>query len=222
MRILRALAKEGLAPRRSRGKLVNKGWCGQPWHAATRPAVRGLPAPRGRPYAASSGGEVSTQTGFALSSETAAYPERRYLQVRRCEMRQQRRIAAETAHRFRRDQDLAIVRGAESPNGRAIEDHPLRAERPRSAASPAGENKGMIDTESLDRLEPAPGSLMVGQVQRNARIEIVRVERGALPIREGTVALDGCTKAGKEVRRQRSADADRDRSVIGLVELRCW
>lgn len=63
MPILWALAKEVLAPRRSRGKPANKGWCGQPWHTATRPAVHGLPAPRGRPYAASSGGEVSTQTG---------------------------------------------------------------------------------------------------------------------------------------------------------------
>src|SRR3546814_14430085 len=73
----------------------------------------------------------------------------------------------------------------------------------------------MIDTESLDRFEPAPGNLMVGQVQGNARIEIVRVERGALPIREGAVALDGSTEAGNEVRGQRSANADRDRSAIG-------
>ena len=164
MRILRALAKEGLAPRHSRGKLANKGWCGQPWHTATRPAVRGLPAPRGRPYAASSGEEVSVQTGFALSSDSAVDSERGYLQFRRCEMGQHRRIAAETAHRCRRDQDLVIVRRAETPNGRAVKDHPLGAERPRSAASPAGEDQGMIDTESLDRLEQAPGHLMVGQV----------------------------------------------------------
>ena len=63
---------------------------------------------------------------------------------------------------------------------------------------------------------------MVGQVQRNPRIEIVRIERGALPIRGGALALNGCTKAGKVVRGQRSADADRDRSAIGLVELRHW
>ena len=140
MRILRALAKEGLAPRHSRGKLANKGWCGQPCHTATRPAVRGLPAPRGRPYAASSGGEVSLQTGFALSSDSAVDPEWGYLEFRRCEMRQHRRIAAESAHRFRRDQDLVIVRGAETPNGRAVKDHPLRAERTGSAAGPASEN----------------------------------------------------------------------------------
>jgi hypothetical protein len=137
-----------------------------------------------------------------------------YLQFRRCEMQQHRCIAAETAHRFRRDQDLVILRGAEIPNGRAVKDHPLRAKRPRSAASPAGENQGMIDTESLDRLEQAPGDLRVGQVQGNARIEIVRIERGALPIREGAIALDGSTEAGKEVRGQRSANADRDWSAI--------
>ena len=89
-----------------------------------------------------------------------------YLQFRRCEMRQHRRVAAETAHRFRRDQDFVIVRGAETPNGRAVKNHPLRAERPGSAASPAREYKGMIDTESLDRLEPAQGNIMDGQGKR--------------------------------------------------------
>ena len=91
-------------------------------------------------------------------------------------MREHRRVAAETAHRFRPDQDLVIVRGAETPNGRAVKDHPLRAERTRSAARPAGEDKGMIDTESLDRLERTPSDLMVGQVQGNARIERLRYE----------------------------------------------
>jgi hypothetical protein len=81
-------------------------------------------------------------------------------------MRQHRRVAAETAHRFRRDQDFVIVRGAETPNGRAVKNHPLRAERPGSAASPAREYKGMIDTESLDRLEPAQGNIMDGQGKR--------------------------------------------------------
>lgn len=146
---------------------------------------------------------MSAQTGFALSSDSAVDPERGYLQFRRCEMRQHRRIATETAHRFRRDQDLVIVRGAETSNGRAVKDHPLRAERPRSAASPTDEDKGMIDTESLDRLEPAPSNLMVGQVQRNARIEIV----GSNAVPSQSVKAPSLATAAQKPER-RSGDSD--------------
>lgn len=91
-------------------------------------------------------------------------------------MREHRRIAAEAAHGFGRQHDFVIVGGGKAPNGRAIKDHPFGAERSRGAASPTGEEKAMIGIEGLDRLAPAPGDLMISQVQWNARIERLRYE----------------------------------------------
>ncbi len=120
-------------------------------------------------------------------------------------MGQYRRVAAEAAHRFGRHHDLVIVGGSETPNGRAIEDHAFGAERSRGAASPTGEDKAMIDTEDLDRLEPAPGDLMISQIERSALVKVVGYKRGAIPVGESAVALDCRVKSWKKGRGQRSA-----------------
>ena len=220
MPILWALAKEALAPRRSRGKPANKGWCGQPWHTATRPAVRGLPAPRGCPYAASSGGEVLARTGSSYDPGSchpsangisltplprnapsppqscrgrAPFPPRSG--TRRHPMRQ----SCERASHRRQPAWGRIYPASRLPSGQTGDD-----DRHRNARLPR------ID----------PGTVKVGQIKEGALVKDVGIERCPLPVDACAVAFDRCAKCRRENRGQRSADADRDGYAIGHDELR--